>query len=136
MKIGELAKRCGVSIDTVRYYEKQSLLFPSSRSESGYRLFSQEAVERLNFVLRAKALGFTLSEIKELLAINVSPENYECSEVKQLAEDKLQDIEAKIKELETIYHALKNIADQCCGGQEPATECTILDALSRAERGV
>lgn len=90
MKIGELARQCQVSLDTVRYYEKQGLLASVDRSEGGYRLFDQEAVERLHFIRKAKDLGFTLKEIQELLDIRVSPESYACGEVKALTDQKRQ----------------------------------------------
>lgn len=131
MQIGELAKSCGVSLDTVRYYEKQGLLFSVGRSEGGFRLFDGNALARLRFIKRAKSLGFTLKEIQELLDIKVSPENFECGEVKQLADTKLAGINAKISELMRIKSALQHLSDQCCGGSEPATECSILDALSQ-----
>ena len=130
MQIGELAKRCSVSIDTVRYYEKQGLLRPEGRTPAGYRYYAGESVKCLQFILKAKALGFTLREIQDLLEIRVSPEDYECASVKQMADDKLAKIEQKITELLQIQAALKDVAALCCGGAEPATSCSILDALS------
>jgi MerR family Zn(II)-responsive transcriptional regulator of zntA len=131
MKIGELAKQCQVSLDTVRYYEKQGLLASYDRSEGGYRLFDKGAIERLRFIKKAKALGFTLKEIQELLDIKVRPEDFECSEVKALTNQKLAMVEAKIKELLNIQDALMRVSDRCCGGSEPATDCSILDFLSQ-----
>ena len=133
MRIGELAKTCGVSVDTVRYYEKQGLMSSVHRSESGYRSYGHDAVDRLSFIHRAKNLGFTLNEIKELLTVSVSPEDYACSEVKQFTEEKLQQLEEKIRELQRIKYALQTLSDKCCGGDEPATQCSILDALSMVD---
>lgn len=134
MQIGELAKVCDVSLDTVRYYEKQGLIAAIGRSEGGYRLFDQRAIERLSFIKKAKSLGFTLKEIQELLDIKVSPETFACGEVKQLTDSKRAAVEAKIQELEQIRQALQHLSDQCCGGTEPATACSILDALSRGDK--
>lgn len=133
MKIGELAKQCNVSLDTVRYYEKQGLLAAIDRSEGGYRLFDQDAVERLHFIRKSKDLGFTLKEIRELLGIRVSPESYACGEVKALTDQKRELIEDKIRELQSLQQALQQLSDSCCGGQEPATECSILDFLSHSQ---
>jgi len=131
MQIGELASKCGVRIDTVRYYEKQKLLIPSGRTEGGYRIYSDVALRELRFILRAKSLGFTLKEIQELLTLKIDRENQPCSSVKELAETKLKDIEEKLAELGRMHQALMGITDACCGGEEPATACSILDALDK-----
>jgi len=131
MQIGELASKCGVRIDTVRYYEKQQLLVPSGRTEGGYRIYSDEAQRELKFILRAKSLGFTLKEIQELLSLKVDRENQPCSSVKSLAEIKQKDIEEKLAELTRMHQALTGITEACCGGDEPATACSILDALDK-----
>lgn len=129
MLIGELAKRCEVSIDTVRYYEKQGLLSKVQRAPSGYRVYGKKNLIELAFVLNAKKLGFTLNEITELLEIRVEKADRHCAEVKQLVEDKQAVVEAKIAELEKIRQALKTMAEDCCGGDEPAVYCSILEAL-------
>ncbi|PIE40576.1 MAG: Zn(2+)-responsive transcriptional regulator [Gammaproteobacteria bacterium] len=131
MQIGELARQCGVSIDTVRYYEKQQLLLCEGRSAGGYRQFGQQAINQLSFIIKAKALGFTLKEIKELLAIKISPNDFECAEVKAMADAKLESIETKMQELQQMHNALAHISRQCCGGSEPATDCSIIDSLSQ-----
>ncbi len=133
MQIGELASKCGVRIDTVRYYEKQKLLVPSGRTEGGYRIYSKVALRELRFILRAKSLGFTLKEIQELLTLKIDRENQPCSSVKELAEVKLKDIEEKLTELGRMHNALTAITDACCGGEEPATACSILDALDKED---
>ena len=129
MQIGELASTCGVRIDTVRYYEKQGLLIPSGRTGGGYRIYAGVAQKELKFILRAKSLGFTLREIRELLSLKVDRENQPCSSVKSLAQIKLNDIEKKLTELTRMHRALTDITEACCGGDEPATACSILDAL-------
>ncbi|OUS29367.1 zinc-responsive transcriptional regulator [Gammaproteobacteria bacterium 45_16_T64] len=135
MQIGELATLCGVRIDTVRYYEKQQLLVPTGRTDSGYRIYSDVALRELKFILRAKSLGFTLREIRELLTLKVDRDNQPCSSVKDLAEAKLEDIEEKLSELTRMHRALTKITGACCGGDEPATACSILDALDHEENG-
>ena len=129
VKIGEIAKRLDVSTDTLRYYEKQGLLVSSSRSTSGYRLYSIKDIAQLEFVLRAKKVGFTLSEIKDLLAIKVDKEHHSCQEVKQFTNEKIAEVEEKISELEVILNSLKLLNQSCCGGDEPAIHCSILSAL-------
>jgi MerR family Zn(II)-responsive transcriptional regulator of zntA len=79
--------------------------------------------------MRAKKMGFSLKEIDELLSMRVTPEESTCGEVKELAENKLQVIDAKIAELERMKNALQQITDACCGGDESAIHCTILNAL-------
>ncbi|HVK98387.1 MAG TPA: Zn(2+)-responsive transcriptional regulator [Dongiaceae bacterium] len=129
MKIGEIAKASGVGIDTLRYYEKEGLIRPSHRSDSGYRHYDQQAVQQMQFILRAKALGFSLQEIRDLLSLRIDREHQPCSSVKEKAQTKLTQIESKIAELQRIHKVLQQITDQCCGGSEPAVHCSILDAL-------
>jgi len=95
---GQLAKKTGVNPETVRYYEKMGLLPKAIRTESGYRLFSEEDVKRIKFIKRAKELGFTLKEIKELLQLGFETEG-ECREVRKIAEIKLKDVQKKILEI-------------------------------------
>ena len=129
MKIGEIAKASGVGIDTLRYYEKEGLLRPAGRTDSGYRQYGQDAVQQMQFILKSKALGFSLQEIRELLSLRIDREHQPCSSVKDLAQAKLKNIETKIAELQRMHKALQRITDQCCGGPEPAIHCSILDAL-------
>jgi len=131
MKIGQIAKACGVRIDTLRYYEKEGLIRPSARTEAGYREYDDNAVQQMRFILKAKALGFSLHEIRELLSLRIDREHHPCSEVKDLALAKLTRIEEKIEELQRMHRALKRISDNCCGGPEPAVHCSILDALEQ-----
>lgn len=81
-RIGELADLCEVKADTLRFYEKHGLLAPSSRTESGYRVYTEADAARLRFILRAKAVGFTLNEISELLSIELDKSNRVCADVK------------------------------------------------------
>lgn len=128
-RIGELAKACSINNDTLRFYEKNALLCPSSRSESGYRLYTEKDKETLLFILRAKSVGFTLAEISELLSIEVNKADNACADVKILVDTKLHDIEKKLAELIRFQTSLKRLSDACCGGAESAEHCTILEAL-------
>jgi MerR family Zn(II)-responsive transcriptional regulator of zntA len=129
MQIGELARLTETNNETLRFYESKGLLNEPRRSDSGYRLYTQDEVHRVQFIMRAKKMGFSLKEIDELLSMRVTPEESTCGEVKELAENKLQVIDVKIAELERMKNALQQITDACCGGDESAIHCTILNAL-------
>jgi MerR family Zn(II)-responsive transcriptional regulator of zntA len=128
-RIGELAKICDINNDTLRFYEKNALLIPSSRSESGYRLYTEKDKDTLQFILRAKGVGFTLADIRELLSIEVNKADNACADVKVLVDTKRYDVEKKIAELIRFQTSLKRLSDACCGGAESAEHCTILEAL-------
>lgn len=130
-QIGELAKRCGVTADTLRFYEKNALIKPAGRSDSGYRLYSAENQKQVAFILRAKDLGLSLDEIKELLEIKLEATEHSCAEVKAITTAKLKIIDDKIEELTRIRSALKKINDACCGEiEDDASHCSILGALA------
>lgn len=126
LTIGKLAKACGINVDTVRYYEREGLVLPTHRTESGYRIYSHETSKRLNFICRAKNLGFTLKEIKELLELNEKPES-RCEDVKKIATNKIQDIETRIADLSRIQNSLKELSEFCPGKGKPLNECSILN---------
>jgi DNA-binding transcriptional MerR regulator/copper chaperone CopZ len=128
MTRGELAKQCGVNPETVRYYEQNGLLPLPARSESGYRLFDERASQRIRFIKRAQAAGFTLEEIRELLAIQSSPHGT-TGAVRGMVDDKLADIEARIAALMSIKHTLLHLRDDCPGGDAPVSECPILHSF-------
>ncbi|HVK50730.1 MAG TPA: MerR family transcriptional regulator [Pseudoxanthomonas sp.] len=127
MNIGQLARLAGVPIDTVRYYERQQLLPMPARSAAGYRRYQDEDVLRLNFIRRAKALGFTLEEIKDLLAISASRDDM--AQVKAAASAKLALVEERIAELQRVREALRGLVDACPGHGDSST-CPILGALN------
>ena len=129
MRIGELSKSTGFQVETLRYYEKQGLITPVSRTESGYRQYDQESLKQLQFVRKAKSVGFSLNEITELLTLRVERDTHSCGDVKSIAEKKITNIDKKINELTEMRDALYKITEACCGGVEPATSCTILNAL-------
>lgn len=130
-RIGELAAQHGIKTDTLRFYEKNQLLAPSLRTQAGYRLYSEQDKTRLSFILRAKSVGFSLQEIAELLQLESHKEQVTCQEVKALAEQKLQLIEQKIRELGQFRDNLQALSAICCGGLRSAKSCAILETLSQ-----
>lgn len=130
MKIGELARRAGVPIDTVRYYERQGLLPEPERRPSGYRSYRPDDVLRLHFIRRAKSLGFTLKEIAELLELSGRRED-DMGSLKAAAQHRLADVEAKLAELARIRDGLQTLVDACPGHGALQT-CPILHALDEA----
>lgn len=129
MGIGTLAKRAGVGIDTVRYYERSGLLAPSQRLSSGYRRYTPLELARLRFIRRAQALGFTLSEVRELLTLSAKRD---VARVKRSAEAKLQDVDRKILALQKIRDGLATLV-AACPGHGRAADCPILQALGGEE---
>jgi len=127
--IGTLAKRAGVSIDTVRYYERGGLLAPKARLASGYRRYSDLEVARLRFIRRAQALGFTLKEVRELLALS---KKRDVARVKRTAQEKLRDVEERIAQLERVRTGLADLI-AACPGHGRAADCPILKALGDEE---
>ncbi len=123
LKIGEVAKRSDVGIETIRYYERQGLLSEPDRRPSGYRQYDESVVSRLQFIRRAKELGFTLSEIKELLGLWFDV-NTKCVHVRQRAERKINDIEDKIRSLQRMKRSLKKIVSQC-ENRDAVSECPL-----------
>src|SRR5262245_45019616 len=127
--IGTLAKRAGVSVDTVRYYERGGLLAPKTRLASGYRRYSELEVSRLRFIRRAQALGFTLKEVRELLALSGQRD---VGRVKRAAQKKLDDVEQRIAALQRVRDGLSNLI-AACPGHGRAADCPILKALGDEE---
>jgi Hg(II)-responsive transcriptional regulator len=127
LSIGEVAKAADVSVETVRFYEREGLLAEPPRRPSGYREYPRDTVRRLRFIRRAKDLGFTLKEIGELLELRVDPMR-SCSDVRSLAKAKMADIEAKMLDLARIQAALAELVGSC-RGKGPTSACPILDAL-------
>lgn len=128
MKIGELAQRSGVNIDTVRYYEREGLLPKAARLKSGYRIYDEDDVRRLRFVRRAKALGFTLPEIRDLLCLSTRRDN-DMGPMKAAAKEKLVAVDLKLAELTRIRQGLEALVTSC-PGHGALEQCPILAALS------
>ncbi len=131
MKIGQVAKTAGVGIDAVRFYEREGLLAKPARRPSGYREYSPDVVVHLRFIRRAMELGFSLKEIRELIALETDPAAT-AGDVRVLAEERLADIEGKIRALQRMRRALRNVTEKCPGGG-PTSRCSILRTLSKEE---
>jgi len=128
MKIGELAKRADVPIDTVRYYEREGLIPPPIRRASGYRDYVDADVDRLRFMRRAKGLGFTLHEIRELLSLTAMSGD-DMAALNAQTQAKLRDVEERIHALTRIREALQSLVT-ACPGHGALDRCPILAALS------
>ncbi len=133
MKIGEIAQAAGVGIDAIRFYEREGLLPEPARRPSGYREYSPDAVLDLRFIKRAKELGFSLKEISELLSISREPDAT-AGDVKKLAEEKLADLEDKIRSLQRMKRALRKVAESC-PGRGSTSDCSILSSLTEDRPG-
>ncbi len=129
LKIGDVARGAELSIDAVRFYEREGLLGRVRRSSAGQRQYDEETVRRLAFVRRATALGFSLAEVKSLLALRVSS-RMPCERVRERALTKLDDIERRIAELQEMRDALARLASGCESGAASGT-CAFLDELAR-----
>ncbi len=127
MHIGQLAKQAGVTPDTIRYYEREGVLPSPVRLESRYRDYGQDDVARLQFIQRAKALGFTLADIGELLGLSGNRES-DMSRVRQAAQMRLAGVEAKLTELTRLRDGLVSLVEACPGHGE-LQGCPILNAL-------
>jgi len=127
--IGKLAESAGVAIDTVRYYERNGLLQPAGRLASGYRRYGEAELRRLRFIRRAKALGFSLEDIRTLLELSAERS---VAKVKRAAQLKLADIEARIAELERVGAGLRKLI-AACPGHGRVEACPILNALTDEE---
>ena len=114
LTIGKAAERAGVGIETVRFYEREGLIDEPPRGSSGYRQYPESVVLRLQFIRRAKELGFTLNEIKELLSLRLDP-GTTCADVKQRAEAKIADIDERMRSLRRIKKVLGKLTESCSG---------------------
>lgn len=124
---GQLAKKCDVGVETLRFYEREGLLPKPARTGSNYRQYPAEAVERVKFIRRAQLLGFQLKDIKELLTLRDDPDAGS-GDVREKALAKLADIDQRIKDLEAMQAELTRLV-AACSGTGPATDCPILTAI-------
>ncbi len=131
LTIGKVARLAEVGVETIRFYEREGLIDEPKRRESGYREYPHETIQRLRFVRRAKDLGFTLKEIKELLDLRLEPGNA-CEHVRERAEAKIHDIETKVRTLQRMRKALTKLT-MTCRGKRPVSECPILEAMEGDE---
>jgi MerR family copper efflux transcriptional regulator len=131
LTIGRLAQQGGVTIQTVRYYERRGLIPKPNRSPSGYRLYDRGTIRRLGFVRKAQLLGFSLHEIGELLSLRVRP-GTTCADIRKKAHQKIATVDEKICKLSQIRGALAKLASDC-RGKGPTSECPILETLDADE---
>jgi DNA-binding transcriptional MerR regulator len=134
LTIGKVAKMAEVTADTVRYYEKEGLISPTQKSESGYRLYNYDAVRRLNFIKHAQQCGLSLAEIRELLELKNRSGSC-CNDVRTVALHKKLQLEGKIKALQVMSSALSNLLDSCTDEEKTLEECPILSALETSRQG-
>lgn len=131
-KIGEVARYAAVNLQTIHFYERKGLLPRPPRTASNYRVYSGDAVQRVRFIKRAQELGFALRDIKELLSLRATP-GTRCADVRQQAQAKLRNIDAKIATLQRMRRALTRLIGEC-EGRKPITACPILEALDAEDR--
>lgn len=129
--IGELAKKSGVKVVTIRYYEQIGLLPTPARTEGNYRAYNREHASRLSFIRRCRDLGFPLDQVRDLLRLS-SEDAPSCEEVCRLAAEHLQSIEEKVADLERLAAELRRMSASCSGSL-PISECRIIEALSQEE---
>lgn len=124
--IGELSRRTGVNIETIRYYEKSGILPAPPRTEAGHRVYDEEHLKRLSFVRRCRELGFGLDSIREMLRM-VDGGDVTCEQVRSIAKDHLDDVRTKIVDLKQMEKTLSGTVSRCEGGEDP--DCPIIEAL-------
>lgn len=127
MTVGDLSKKYGINREAVRFYERQGLLPDPVRNASGYRLYDAQAERVLSFILNAKRLGFTLTEIKALLKIRVVNQD-NCEKIRAQAKEKIGEIDARIIYLQRLKKSLSKLVTSCMKKQT-TTYCPILDNL-------
>ena len=134
-RIGELAKLANVTPDTIRYYEKQQMIDHEVRTEGGFRLYTDNDLQRLRFIRYARQLGFALDSIRELLSIRIDPAHHTGQESKSIVQARLDEVEARIQELQTMQRSLQRLNDACCGTAHSSIYCSILEALEQGASG-
>lgn len=134
LTIGKLAAAAGVGVETVRFYERKGLIERPARPAAGYRVYSKEAIARLAFVREAQDVGFTLKEIRDLLALRANPAA-DCAAVRARARTKLAQLEGRIARCQRMRATLRALLAECPGRGELA-QCSIVEALSRPARGL
>ena len=127
MRIGQIANRAGVNVETIRFYERKRLITQPSRNTGGYRQYPHETIGRIRFIKRAKELGFSLTEIAELLSLQANPKAT-CADVKQRAETKISTIHERVKDLQKMKRSLEKLASSC-KGSGPLDDCPIIDCF-------
>jgi len=127
MTIGQVAKRAGVGVETIRFYERKGLIAQPPRLNFGFRYYSNNDVVHVRFIQKGKELGFSLKEIAELLSLEGNPQAT-CGDVKQRAEDKITTIEERVRDLQKMKRSLMRLTAACSGGGS-IEDCPILDCF-------
>jgi DNA-binding transcriptional MerR regulator len=130
--IGKLGSRTHVSNDALRYYEREGLIEPAAKSAAGYRLYDEDSARRIRFIKQAQQCGFTLAEIRELLALR-GRSTARCGDVRQRAITKKLQLDEKIRSMKAMSKALDRLISDCTNASRPIEECTILVGLEQAE---
>lgn len=126
MQIGELARASGCQVVTVRYYERVGVLPPPARAANNYRQYGQAHLQRLKFVLRTRELGFTLVEVRKMLAL-IDGGTYTCEDMRDLAQEHLTDVRERLQDLKRMEATLSDLIARCHGGTTP--DCSMLESL-------
>ncbi|MCB4825413.1 MerR family transcriptional regulator [Roseicella aerolata] len=127
LNIGALAKATGTTVEAIRWYERVGVLPAPARTPGNYRSYGEAHLERLSFIRRARDLGFTLDQVRELLRL-ADDRGRSCEAVDRVAREHLEEVERKIADLEALRRELQDVIGQCCLGT--VAECRILSALS------
>lgn len=127
LNIGEVARECGVTVEALRFYEREDLLPAPDRDTNGYRRYAPDAVRRVRFIKRAQEVGFTLGDIRDLLSLQTDP-GASCADVRERAGARVREMEDKIAVLARMKAVLEGWIDEC-RGEGPVSRCPILDAL-------
>ncbi len=133
LTIGKLAELADVSANAVRFYEREGLMQVPAKTDSGYRLYDSQAVQRLRFIKQAQHCGFTLAEIQTLLKLRDEASSC-CNDVRNKVIEKKLELEAQIKAMKAMSKSLDELIADCSNGDRPTEDCTILAALSESER--
>lgn len=132
MKIGEIAKQTGLKIETVRFYETEGLIAPPERSGGNYRLYNSTHLNRLSFIKRARDLGFTLDQVRDLLRLADDPRG-SCDEVDAIADLHIKEIDRKLADLSALRSELVRWGGHCRA--TTIAECKLIDALTSTKAG-
>ncbi len=128
MTIGTAARKAGVGVETIRFYERRGLIEqPPRPSGNGFRVYPEQSIQRIRFIRQAQDLGFSLKEIEVLLSLRADPTT-DCADVRERAQTKLEEVNNKIARLAAIQSALKSLID-ACPGQGAVRSCSILETL-------
>lgn len=127
--IGELSRRTGVNIETIRYFEKVGMIAPPPRNAGGHRVYDTRHVRALGFIRSAREFGFTPGEIRAILKLGC-PGKADCDEVREIATHHLERVRQKMKDLARLEQLLSTTIDRCTGGATP--ECAVIDVLEHS----